>query len=63
MEEPNLDDNISDVDRLERYVRNNLGYNEIDFRLDILRKMPTIFRKSDFKVTITYVQNKRNLQS
>ncbi len=38
MEEPNLDDNISDVDRLERYVRNNLGYNEIDFRLDILRK-------------------------
>ncbi|HBG5344554.1 TPA: DUF4445 domain-containing protein [Clostridioides difficile] len=61
MEEPNLDDNISDVDRLERYVRNNLGYNEIDFRLDILRKMPTIFRKSDFKVTITYVQKQKKL--
>ena len=61
MEEPNLDDNISDVDRLERYVRNNLGYNEIDFRLDILRKMPTVFRKSDFKVTITYVQKQKKL--
>lgn len=55
MEELNLDDNISDVDRLERYVRNNLGYNEIDFRLDIFRKMLIVFRKSDFKVIIIYV--------
>ncbi|RDY29247.1 DUF4445 domain-containing protein [Romboutsia weinsteinii] len=61
MEKPNLDDNISDVDRLQRYVRNHLGYDNIDFRLDILRKMPIIFRQSDFNVTITYVQKKNKI--
>ncbi|MGL5327629.1 MAG: corrinoid activation/regeneration protein AcsV [Peptostreptococcaceae bacterium] len=61
LSEPTLDDNISDVDRLERYVRNNLGYNEIDFRLDILRKMPTILREDNFRITITYVKKKNKL--
>ena len=36
MELPNLDDNISDVDRLQRSVRNILGYEDIDFKLDLL---------------------------
>lgn len=61
LSEPTLDDNISDVDRLERYVRNNLGYNEIDFKLDILRKMPTVLREDNFKATITYVKKKNKL--
>ncbi|MGX4598452.1 corrinoid activation/regeneration protein AcsV [Faecalimicrobium sp. JNUCC 81] len=61
MEEPNLDDNISDVDRLERHVRNHLGFSEIDFKLDLLRKMPIVFRESDFKVTITYVKKKNKI--
>lgn len=61
LDEPTLDDNISDVDRLQRYVRNNLGYNEIDFRLDILRKIPKVLRENDFKVTLTYVQKKNKL--
>ena len=30
LDEPTLDDNISDIDRIERYVRNNLGYEKID---------------------------------
>ena len=34
LSEPTLDDNISDVDRIQRYVRNNLGYNEVDFSLN-----------------------------
>ncbi|WP_122639286.1 corrinoid activation/regeneration protein AcsV [Romboutsia sp. Marseille-P6047] len=61
LDEPTLDDNISDVDRLQRYIRNNLGYNEIDFRLDILRKIPKVLRENDFKVTLTYVQKKNKL--
>ena len=61
LNEPTLDDNISDVDRIERYVRLNLGYDEIDFRLDILRKIPTLLRESDFKITLTYVQKKNKL--
>lgn len=61
IEEPNLDDNISDVDRLQRHVRNNLGYNEIDFKVALLRKMPIILRENNFKVTITYVEKKNKL--
>lgn len=61
LSEPTLDDNISDVDRIQRYVRHHLGYNEIDFRLDILRKIPILLRESDFKVTLTYVQKKNKL--
>ena len=61
LSEPTLDDNISDVDRIQRYVRHHLGYNEIDFRLDILRKIPILLRESDFKVTLTYVKKKNKL--
>lgn len=61
LEEPNLDDNISDVDRLERYVRNHLSYEKIDFSLELLRKIPVILREGNFKVTITYVEKKNKL--
>ncbi len=61
MELPNLDDNISDVDRLQRSVRNILGYEDIDFKLDLLRRIPVLFRDSDFKVTITYVKKKSKI--
>lgn len=61
LEEPTLDDNISDIDRLERYVRNNLGFNEIDFTIELLRKTPTVLRENNFKVTITYAKKKNKL--
>lgn len=61
LNKPTLDDNISDIDRIERHVRNNLGYDEIDFKLDILRKIPKILRENDFKVTLTYVKKKNKL--
>jgi uncharacterized 2Fe-2S/4Fe-4S cluster protein (DUF4445 family) len=61
LDEPTIDDSISDVDRLERHVRNNLGFDEIDFKLELLRKLPVIFRESDFKVTITYVKKKNKI--
>ncbi|CEO28168.1 corrinoid activation/regeneration protein AcsV [Paraclostridium sordellii] len=54
IEEPNLDDNISDIDRLERYIRNNTGVNKINFDIDFLRKVPTVIRKNNFNFTITY---------
>ncbi|GAA0105992.1 corrinoid activation/regeneration protein AcsV [Paraclostridium sordellii] len=54
IEEPNLDDNISDIDRLERYIRNNIGVNKINFDIEFLRKVPTVIRKKNFNFTITY---------
>ncbi|MGL5346103.1 MAG: corrinoid activation/regeneration protein AcsV [Peptostreptococcaceae bacterium] len=61
LDEPTIDDNISDIDRIERYVRNNLGYDEIDFTIELLRKVPIVVRENDFKVTITYVKKKNKL--
>ena len=54
IEEPTLDDNISDIDRIERHVRNNLGYDEIDFTIELLRE-------DNFKVTITYIKKKNKI--
>lgn len=61
LDKPNLDDNISDVNRLERYIRNNLGYENIDFNIDLLKKIPVVFREEDFKITITYEVIKDNM--
>ena len=61
LDKPSLDDNISDVDRIERYVRQELGFSSIDFRLDILRKIPKVLREDDFKVTLTYIKKKIKL--
>lgn len=61
LERPTLDDNISDMDRIERHVRNNLGYKEIDFTLELLKKVPQIIREEDFKVTLTYIKDKNKI--
>lgn len=61
IDEPTLDDNISDIDRIERYVRNHLGYDEIDFTIELLRKVPTVIREDNFKVTITYIKRKNKI--
>ncbi|SHJ62421.1 corrinoid activation/regeneration protein AcsV [Tepidibacter formicigenes] len=52
---PNLDDNISDFDRIKRHLKNNLGYTKVFCRLQMLRKIPHILRKGSFKVTITHI--------
>ena len=57
LDEPTLDDNISDIDRIERHIRNSLG----DFTIDLLRKVPTVIRKDNFKVTITYIKKKNKI--
>ena len=49
------------MDRIERYARQQLGVDSIDFRLDILRKIPQILREEDFKVTLTYVKKKNKI--
>ncbi|AOY76413.1 corrinoid activation/regeneration protein AcsV [Clostridium formicaceticum] len=60
IEAPTLDDNISDWDRMKRYLRNQLGYSKVFCRLPILRKIPSILRESDFEVTITHIPRGKN---
>ncbi len=61
LEEPNLDDNISDIDRIERYIRNNMHSNYVEFSLEVLRKAPIELRKNNFKATITYIVEKEKI--
>ena len=61
LDEPSLDDNISDVDRLERQIKQDLGFEGIDFRLDILKKLPKVLREDNFKITLTYVKKKSKI--
>lgn len=52
---PTLDDNISDFERIKRHLRTNLGYKQVFCRLPLLRKIPSILRDANFKVTITHI--------
>lgn len=52
---PTLDDNISDFERLKRHVRKQLNYDYVFCRLPILKKIPGLLRKADFKITITHI--------
>lgn len=61
LDKPSLDDNISDVDRIERHIRQELEIDGIDFRLDILRKIPKVLREDDFNVTLTYLKKKNKI--
>lgn len=61
LDKPSLDDNISDVDRIERHVRQALEIDGIDFRLDILRKIPRVLREDNFNITLTYLKKKNKI--
>lgn len=55
IDDPTLDDNISDYDRIKRHLRNSLGYEQVNCRLQLLRKLPKILREGEFKVTLTHI--------
>lgn len=55
IDEPNLNDNISDFERIKRHLRVKLGFSHVFVRLPLLREMPKLLRKAKFKVTITHI--------
>ena len=55
IDEPNLNDNISDFERIKRHLRNELGFSHVFVRLPLLRKIPKLLREAKFKVTITHI--------
>ncbi|WP_138205392.1 corrinoid activation/regeneration protein AcsV [Haloimpatiens lingqiaonensis] len=59
--EPTLDDNISDVDRLIRQVRNTLGCGNVQCGLSVIKNIPHILRKNNFNITITYIEEENNI--
>lgn len=47
---PTLKDQVSDITRIKRELKKR-GFAEVKIRLDLIRKIPFILRKSQFKVT------------
>lgn len=57
LDEPNLDDNISDVTRLKKFLVKSLGSKDIDMDVTLLRKIPAILRENNFKITVVYMED------
>jgi len=55
IDKPNLDDNISDWDRIKRHLKVNYGYQNAFCRLPTLKKLPQLLRQADFNLTITHI--------
>lgn len=58
---PNMDDRLSDLDRVERELEKN--FNNADIKIEIynVRKFSAILRESDWNVTLTLLRNKNEL--
>ena len=51
--EPSADDRLPDVTRLVSFLKLNQGEHRLAVSLPVIRKIPDILRKGDFKVTAT----------
>lgn len=50
---PNLEDNVSDLERLRRGLNRQHGVADFNVDISVLRKMAATLREADFKVTAT----------
>ncbi len=53
---PDSTDNMSDVTRLIRSLREKADWHKLELTLRVIRKLPDVLRESDFKVTVTLVR-------
>ncbi len=51
--EPNAQDNLPDVTRLVTYLQIKHGEHRLVVEMPVIRKLPDVLRKNDFKVTAT----------
>lgn len=57
---PTADDNLSDVGRLIRSLRDKADWHKLELTLPVIRKLPDILRDNDFNVTATLVRPVRD---
>ncbi|NYT10960.1 MAG: DUF4445 domain-containing protein [Methanomassiliicoccales archaeon] len=55
---PTLDDNLGDLERIERSL--GLAHGELDAQLKVLRKLPDVIRSSDWNVSVV-LEGEHNL--
>ncbi len=54
--QPTSDDNLSDVDRLVRSLKEKADWHKLEITLPVIRKLSDVLRQSDFNVTATLVR-------
>ena len=59
---PTLDDNLSDLGRLMRELKNEHQLENISADYFLLRRLPRLLRKAEWKVTVTIVYNPKGLK-
>jgi uncharacterized 2Fe-2S/4Fe-4S cluster protein (DUF4445 family) len=52
MPQPTVQDNVPDVSRIVRSLRNDHNEHRLEFDMSIIRKIPDVIREADFKVTV-----------
>ena len=57
---PDAQDHLPDVTRLVNHLRMHHNEHGIEVELPVIRKIPTVFREQDFKVTVTLARPVRN---
>jgi uncharacterized 2Fe-2S/4Fe-4S cluster protein (DUF4445 family) len=57
---PTATDNLSDVYRLIRSLKEKADWHKLELTIPVIRKLPDILRQSDFKVTATLVRPVRD---
>ncbi|MGD9366420.1 MAG: ASKHA domain-containing protein [Desulfobacteraceae bacterium] len=50
---PSASDNLPDISRLVNYLRIQYDEGGLEISLPVIRKIPSVFREQDFKVTVT----------
>jgi len=56
LQPPTGDDNLADVDRLVRSLKEKADWHKLELTMPVIQKLPDILRESDFKVTATLVR-------
>lgn len=57
---PSVGDNLPDVGRLIRSLRDKADWHKLELTMPVIRRLPDILRKNDFKVTATLVRPVRD---
>jgi uncharacterized 2Fe-2S/4Fe-4S cluster protein (DUF4445 family) len=57
---PNVQDNLPDVSRLIRALKQKGDWHKLELTLPVIRKLPDILRKNNFKITATLVKAVRH---
>ena len=57
---PSAGDNLPDVSRLVSHLRTQLNERGLEISLPVIRKIPSVFREQDFKITVTIARPVRS---